>query len=183
MSTKRVRFAVLAVLVVFASLAVAACGSDDNSTSKQAANGAIKKTLPTGAKGGSVTALSAGDVDYMDPGQQYYTFGYQIGYSVNRPLYYFSPADSSKQIPDVAAGEPTIAADGKSMDDQDQAGHQVLAAGQSRGRLRRHQVRLRALVQRERSERVRDAVLRRHRRCSEEALQGRPGHLGHHLPG
>ena len=73
------------------------------------------KAVPVGQQGGSVTALSAGDVDYMDPGQQYYTFGYQIGYSVNRPLYYFSPKDSSKQIPDTADGDPTIAADGKSM--------------------------------------------------------------------
>ena len=28
-----------------------------------------------GKKGGDVTFLSAGDVDFMDPGQSYYTFG------------------------------------------------------------------------------------------------------------
>ncbi len=113
MSTKRLRFAFVAVLVVLASLAVAACGSDDNSSSTSGS--ATTKSVPTGQKGGAVTSLSAGDVDYMDPGQQYYTFGYQVGYSVNRALYYFSPEDSSKQIPDIADGEPEIAEDGKSM--------------------------------------------------------------------
>jgi len=115
MSTKRLRFAALALLVVLASLAVAACGSDNSSSSSSSAGTSTTKAVPVGQQGGSVTALSAGDVDYMDPGQQYYTFGYQVGYSVNRPLYYFSPKDSSKQIPDTADGDPTIAADGKSM--------------------------------------------------------------------
>ncbi len=104
MSTKRLRFAALALLVVLASLVLAACGSDNNSSSTS--GGSTTRSVPTGQQGGTVTALSAGDVDYMDPGQQYYTFGYQVGYSVNRPLYYFSPQDSSKQIPDTADGPP-----------------------------------------------------------------------------
>ena len=115
MTTKRLRFAALALLVVLASLAVAACGSDDSSSSSSSGGSDTTKSVPVGKQGGSVTALSAGDVDYMDPGQQYYTFGYQVGYSVNRPLYYFSPEDSSKQIPDTAEADPTIAADGKTM--------------------------------------------------------------------
>ena len=113
MSTKRLRFAFVAVLIVLASLVVAACGSDDDKASTS--GDSTTKSVPTGQKGGSVTALAAGDVDYMDPGQTYYTFGYQVAYSVNRALYYFSPEDSSKQIPDIAAGEPEIAEDGKSM--------------------------------------------------------------------
>ncbi len=113
MSMKRLRFAFVAVLVVLASLAVAACGSDDKDSSSS--GDSTTKSVPTGQKGGTVTALAAGDVDYMDPGQTYYTFGYQVAYSVNRALYYFSPEDSSKQIPDTADGEPEIAEDGKSM--------------------------------------------------------------------
>ena len=113
MSMKRLRFAFVAMLVVLASLAVAACGSDDKDSSSS--GDATTKSIPTGQKGGTVTALAAGDVDYMDPGQTYYTFGYQVAYSVNRALYYFSPEDSSKQIPDIADGEPEIAEDGKSM--------------------------------------------------------------------
>ena len=114
MSTKRLRFAVVAVLAALVSVAIAACGSDNNDKSGSAGGGTTK-TIPTGQKGGTATALSSGDVDYMDPGQMYYTFGYQVGYSVNRALYYFGPDESSKQIPDIADGDPAIAADGKSM--------------------------------------------------------------------
>ena len=142
MSMKRLRFAFVAVLVVLASLAVAACGSDDKDSSSSGSS--TTKSVPTGQKGGTVTALSAGDVDYMDPGQTYYTFGYQVAYSVNRALYYFSPEDSSKQIPDIADGEPEIAEDGKSMTIKLKEGIKFSPAGQPRGQVRRHQVRLRA---------------------------------------
>ena len=71
--------------------------------------------------------LSAGDVDYMDPGQMYYTFGYMIGYSVNRPLYSFKPDNATKPVPDIADGDPQISADRQDDHGQDQEGHQVLA--------------------------------------------------------
>jgi peptide/nickel transport system substrate-binding protein len=112
MSTHRLRLAFVVVLLVFASVGVAACGGDDDGDS---GGGDEAAQTIEGKKGGTVTALSAGDVDFMDPGQQYYTFGYQIGFSVNRALYYFSPEDASKQIPDIADGEPEIAEDGKSF--------------------------------------------------------------------
>ena len=111
MSPKRLRFAFVAVLVVLASLAVAACGSDSKDSGS---SGSTTNTVPTGQKGGTVTALAAGDVDYMDPGQMYYTFGYQVGYSVNRALYYLPPGASSRRIPGSAGGAPRIAEYGKS---------------------------------------------------------------------
>src|SRR5213078_1560341 len=51
----------------------------------------------------------------MDPGQMYYTFGYMIGYAVQRPLYSFRPDNAEKPVPDLADGEPQIASDGKSI--------------------------------------------------------------------
>ena len=60
-----------------------------------------------GKQGGDLTFLAAADVDYLDPGQSYYTFGYQVLYSTNRPLYSFAPGDD-KQQPDLADGEPQI---------------------------------------------------------------------------
>ena len=159
MSTKRLRFALVAVLVVLASLAVAACGSDSKELGLERRS-RRRKSVPTGQKGGTVTALSAGDVDYMDPGQMYYTFGYQVGYSVNRALYYFSPEDSSKQIPDLADGDADDRSRRQVHDDQAQGGREVRPPRQPRGDLRRHQVRVRARVQRERPERLLDAVLR-----------------------
>jgi peptide/nickel transport system substrate-binding protein len=102
-----------------ASLALfaAACGSDDSggggggSKAKQASGGEIKP----GKKGGTLTYLAASDVDYLDTGQTYYTFGYMVAYATNRTLYSFKPNDSVKPVPDLAEGEPEISADNKTI--------------------------------------------------------------------
>src|SRR3954447_3504894 len=60
--------------------------------------------------GGSVTWLTSADVDYLDPGLTYYTFGSAVQYAVNRPLYSFRP-DSMEPVPDLASGPPEIAPD------------------------------------------------------------------------
>lgn len=46
-------------------------------------------TIKPGKKGGVLTYLAAGDVDYLDPGQEYYTFGAMVTYATNRTLYSF----------------------------------------------------------------------------------------------
>jgi peptide/nickel transport system substrate-binding protein len=51
----------------------------------------------------------------MDPGQMYYTFGYMIGYSVNRALYSFKPDNAEKPVPDIAASDPQISKDLKTI--------------------------------------------------------------------
>lgn len=112
MSFRSQRFALVACLVAALSFAVAACGSSNNDKSSGSGS---SSAVPKGKKGGSVTALAAGDVDYMDPGQTYYTFGYQVAYSVQRSLYYYNPATGQKQIPDIADGDPVISADNKSL--------------------------------------------------------------------
>ena len=98
------RVAMLAALLTLA-LFVAACGSSSKDKGGSVKSSAGQK-IPQGKSGGELTVLSAGDVDYMDPGQMYYTFGYMIGYSVNRPLYSFKPDDAEHPVPDVAAGPP-----------------------------------------------------------------------------
>ena len=96
----------------------------------------------------------------MDPGQTYYTFGYQVAYSVNRALYYFSPEDSSKQIPDIADGEPEIAEDGKSMTIKLKEGVKFSPPVNRAVKCDDIKYAFERGVQRERPERVRDAVLR-----------------------
>ena len=107
----------VAMLAVFAALAlfVAACGSSSSSSSSGTVASSAGQKIPQGKQGGTVTVLSAGDVDYMDPGQMYYTFGYMIGYSVNRPLYSFKPDNATTPVPDTAEGAPKISADGKTI--------------------------------------------------------------------
>jgi peptide/nickel transport system substrate-binding protein len=104
------------------SLGVAACGGDSDSgngsgtTKSGAGNGQFNGAAPgEGKKGGHLTALAAGDVDYVDPGQTYYSFGYMIHYAVNRGLYSYGPGDNEKPRPDIADGEPQISSDQKTI--------------------------------------------------------------------
>jgi len=70
---RRSLWAVVSALVLAAG--VAACGSDDNKSSeKSASSGAPAK----GKKGGTLTSLWAGDVDYIDPGEAYAQWSYMI---------------------------------------------------------------------------------------------------------
>jgi peptide/nickel transport system substrate-binding protein len=113
------------VVAVGVALVVAACGSssgDNTSTSKATNSKAAVGGEPfsgekpgEGKKGGHLTALAAGDVDYVDPGQTYYAFGNMIHYSVNRTLYSYGPGDIDKPRPDIAAEEPEISADQKTL--------------------------------------------------------------------
>ena len=53
----------------------------------------------TGAKrGGTLKLISSGDVDSVDPGQTYYSFGWQVLTAVHRTLYAI-PANSSRPSP------------------------------------------------------------------------------------
>lgn len=80
---------------------------------------ALALSAPAGAagepaRGGSVTFLSAGDIDYLDPGLTYYTFGYAVQFAVNRSLYGHRPGDLVP-VPDLAAGPPEIAPDKRTV--------------------------------------------------------------------
>ena len=78
-------------LLAALALAAAGCGGSSEGGSGEAGNnGAPVK----GKKGGKVTFLAAADVDYLDPGQTYYTFGYTVAYATQRPLYSFKPDDA-----------------------------------------------------------------------------------------
>ena len=71
--------------------------------------------IKPGKRGGKLTVLASADVDYLDPGQTYYTFGYMVQYAVNRTLYSFKPDNSEKPVPDLATGPPEISADNKTI--------------------------------------------------------------------
>ena len=88
------RLAVLGVLFCFVLLigGLAGCGgSDDEGGSSSGDTGGSAPAK--GKQGGDLTFLAAADVDYLDPGQSYYTFGYQVLYATNRTLYAFAPGD------------------------------------------------------------------------------------------
>ena len=99
---------------LLAALALAACGCGGSSSEGgpgESSNGAPVE----GKKGGKVTFLAAADVDYLDPGQTYYTFGYVVAYATQRPLYSFEPDDADTPVPDLAEGDPQISEDNKTI--------------------------------------------------------------------
>ena len=145
---------------LLAALALTAAGCGGSSEGGPGEGGGNAAPVE-GTKGGKVTFLAAADVDYLDPGQTYYTFGYTVAYATNRPLYSFEPDDAETPVPDLAEGEPLISADNRTITVK-LPGRALLAAGQPRGHRRRRQVRVRAGVHPERPLRLRHLLLRRH---------------------
>ena len=74
---RRVRLSALLIgLIAVLALVAAGCGGSD---SECGGSGDSESGAPVkGKQGGDLTFLAAADVDYLDPGQTYYTFGYQV---------------------------------------------------------------------------------------------------------
>jgi len=116
---RSVRWTLFASVITALALFVAACGGNDNNNGG-GGGGASATTggggeIKQGKQGGTLTYLAAGDVDYLDSGQTYYTFGYMVLYSTNRTLYSFKPDDSVHPVPDLATGPPEISSDNKTI--------------------------------------------------------------------
>ncbi|MGZ6643350.1 MAG: ABC transporter substrate-binding protein [Solirubrobacteraceae bacterium] len=110
---RSVRWTLLASVVTALAMFVAACGSSSSSSTSSSSSSGTK--IVKGKKGGTLTYLAAADVDYLDPGQTYYTFGYMVLYSTNRTLYSFKPDNSVTPVPDLATGKPEISSDNKTI--------------------------------------------------------------------
>jgi peptide/nickel transport system substrate-binding protein len=101
---------VLTVLVV-AVLAVGAGACGGGSESSRDHDGPTSHAK----KGGHLTVLAADDVDFVDPAETYYAFGYTVHYAVNRTLYSYGPGDATRARPDLADGAPRVSADGRTV--------------------------------------------------------------------
>src|SRR5215210_5716912 len=102
---------IAALALVALTLSVVACGGDK----EKSGGSAGKSGAPVkGKKGGKLEELSATDVDFLDPGQTYYTAGYEVAYVTQRPLYSFKPGDDAVQ-PDLAESQPEISEDKKTV--------------------------------------------------------------------
>jgi peptide/nickel transport system substrate-binding protein len=66
-------------------------------------------------RGGQITALSAGDVDTLDPGATYYAYTYSILNALQRGLYTYVPGDTAAPRPDLAASAPRITDHGRTV--------------------------------------------------------------------
>jgi len=105
---------VAALALVALTLFVVACGSDDSGGDSGSSGKTSNGSPSEGKKGGKLTQLGASDVDFLDPGQTYYTGGFQVIYATQTPLYAPKP-DEEEAVPALADGEPQIADDKKSV--------------------------------------------------------------------
>ena len=64
---------------------------------------------PRARRAASSPSSAASDVDYLDPGHTYYTFGFQVIYAMQpAALLASSPTTATRPMPDLAEGEPEI---------------------------------------------------------------------------
>ena len=109
---RKMRLTGLLTLLAIVAMVAAGCGgSDENGGSGTSDDASPAK----GKQGGKLTFLAAADIDYLDTGQTYYTFGYQVAYATNRPLYSFSPDKPDEPQADLADGEAQISEDLKTI--------------------------------------------------------------------
>jgi peptide/nickel transport system substrate-binding protein len=103
---------------------LSACGSSGGGTTSggggsEATGIPAEFTAPTAPpsdaqKGGTLTVLNEGDVDYMDPGAAYYQVTYQVDFATLRTLMGWTP-DAVQAVPDLADGQPDISSDSKTI--------------------------------------------------------------------
>jgi peptide/nickel transport system substrate-binding protein len=70
---------------------------------------------PTQVQGGRLTVLAAGDVDSIDPGVSYYTFGGMVTTATQRGLLGSPPTAGSAIVPDLASEPPQVSSDGRTV--------------------------------------------------------------------
>jgi peptide/nickel transport system substrate-binding protein len=111
---RNARRALVALLAVAGVVALASCGSsNDNGASK---GGGAEITPQSGQKkGGTLQVQSAEGFEHLDPGSSYFQLDYEVVYATHRPLYSFKPEDPTRVTPDLAASDPQISPDEKTV--------------------------------------------------------------------
>jgi len=95
-----------------AALAVAGCGGGNDNTSTGGSSG---KPSGQAKRGGTLTVLYNGDVDFIDPGITYYQYGFNVAYMTQRPLFSYKPDNAQAPVPDLASGPPKVTNGGKTL--------------------------------------------------------------------
>lgn len=102
------------LLVALLALALigAGCGGSDK---KDTGGGNVSKPAAGAKKGGTLTVISQGDVDSLDPGYWYYQYDYMaMQQPTQRMLYGWEP-DKTVPSPDIAEGQPEVSDGGKTV--------------------------------------------------------------------
>jgi peptide/nickel transport system substrate-binding protein len=103
----------VAIAAVLSATVAAGCGGGGDDTANSS-----KSPTSTGSgatRGGDLTVLYNGDVDFIDPQQSYYQYGFMVAYATQRPLFSYKPDDATHPQPDLAEGPAQISPDGKTV--------------------------------------------------------------------
>ncbi len=73
------------------------------------------EVLTGGRRGGVLTAYQHQDFQLLDPGEAYSFGDYEVVFATQRPLYSYLPDARTVLSPDLAAGPPSISADGRTV--------------------------------------------------------------------
>jgi peptide/nickel transport system substrate-binding protein len=120
MRLTRLRLVLPALLLLALAGVLSACGSSSSSSSGEESAGIPSEfKAPTSApdsaeKGGTLTQLNEGDIDYMDPGAAYYQVTYSLTLATQRTLMGWPP-DATQPVPDLADGQPEVTDGGKTI--------------------------------------------------------------------
>jgi peptide/nickel transport system substrate-binding protein len=97
------RALVTGILSTVAVATLAACGSGGDTSAS------------SGQRGGTLHEMTQGDVQSLDPGIAYGAFELTLLTATERTLYRYAPDDPQHVVPDLAAGQPRISADGRTL--------------------------------------------------------------------
>ena len=120
------RSAIAAAITGLLAVGLTACGGSSSSSKSSASGGSSTtsgvqsiplkpgenpsgQSLTGGKKGGTLTELSNGDFEHLDPGSAYYALDYQVVQATDRPLFSYPPNSASTIRPDLATAIPTTA--------------------------------------------------------------------------
>jgi peptide/nickel transport system substrate-binding protein len=112
----RLRALLITLVATTCAIALAACGSDDDSSGVSGDDFApTTEASDDAVEGGSLDVISSGFFDYLDPGAAFYNYTYVFTNAAHRGLMGWQPGDESQPSPDLAADDPEISDDLKTV--------------------------------------------------------------------
>lgn len=115
--TRNRRVTAAVAVVAVSGMILAACGSSGSSPTGSSTSTSGGTSASGAQKGGTLTIVGSGDVDYFDTAAGYYDTTYTLFRAISRQLYQYASTPTTaaavNPVPDLATGMPTISNGGK----------------------------------------------------------------------
>ena len=118
---RSIRAVVVVAIAAVPVLVLTACGS---SSTKLASNDPFSsggaqnpkdQPLTGGKRGGVLEVLNETEFEHIDPGLAYYNIDYAVVFATQRPLMVNKPNTYTEAVPDMAASNPEVSSDNKTV--------------------------------------------------------------------